>query len=92
MKKVALILAVVMGLSTVSFGASCKDTMAFHVSTATDAAKMGLMAKEIGEKHRVKRVETEIVSSLFWFQLNILYEGRCKRVGAAIAELFELRD
>lgn len=87
------ILAALFALSTTfSFAATCEDTMAFHVGLATQAAAMGITAKEIGEKHKVKKIETTIASQLFFFSVGIKYIGKCKRVKAAIRELFELES
>jgi hypothetical protein len=88
--KLLVTLAVLVALATPTFAATCSDKMIFQVALATEAAQVSIDAKDIGEKHKVKKVETELVASLFWFQIGIQYTGSCKAVKAAIQELFGL--
>ncbi len=90
MKRLAIVTSIVLFVNTLAFAATCSDKMIFQVALATEAAQVSLEAKDIGEKHKVKKVETELVASLFWFQIGIQYTGSCKAVKAAIQELFGL--
>lgn len=90
MRYLAIVAAFVLAANTSAFAATCSDKMIFQVALATEAAQVSIDAKDIGEKHKVKKVETELVASLFWFQIGIQYTGSCKAVKAAIQELFGL--
>lgn len=90
MKYLAIVASLMLSVNTFVFGATCSDTMVFQVALATEAAQVSIDAKDIGEKHKVKKVETEVASALFWFNVGIKYTGKCERVKAAIQELFGL--
>lgn len=88
--KRTIALVTLLAFSTPTFAATCSDSMLFNVALATEAARVSIDAKDIGERNKVKKVETEVVASLFWFNVGIKYTGSCKAVKAAIQELFGL--